>query len=238
MAELAAIMREIRSQNEEDSRPKATNSVAIYPGGAEAILTPKIPASATSTLNEKEPSFNTKIPKLAPAASKESLASLNPGELEVAIPGLEGETMVVDTPNSKVDASSTPDLGDKTTAPKPLSVAPNANMGPGQAADAIGQKATINDPSSPMEETQQSKPAVTDAVATTQGSTPSSDRLREHCGWISHGLREVLETQKLYDFASLDQLGLAQDLQKVFETTLRHLEGDIAWAFKKHGANI
>jgi hypothetical protein len=137
-----------------------------------------------------------------------------------------------------VDASSTPDFGDKATAPKPLSVAPNANMGPGQAADAIGQKATINDPSSPMEETQQSKPAVTDAVATTQGSTPSSDRLREHCGWISHGLREVLETQKLYDFASLDQLGLAQDLQKVFETTLRHLEGDIAWAFKKHGANI
>ncbi|KAE9379326.1 hypothetical protein N431DRAFT_326853 [Stipitochalara longipes BDJ] len=304
LAVLKAIMNENRIENQKlfgEALPKITTSATIFPNEVEATL--NLDKPTTPATSEKGLSCNSKIPTLAPSVAKEALASLTPGELEVVIPGLEGDTMVVDmgmyqkraqrlspvrranvkratqsfspvmspqrdatgdqeTPNPKVSGFSIHDSVARATAPKSTSVAPTANMGPGQAsrvteintADAMGQNVTVDPSSSIMEGIQQSEPAIANEAITVpqpsllqamaidataiQRSNPPSDRLKEHCGWISHGLREVLNTQKLYDLASLDQLGLAQDLQAVFETTMRHLEGDIAWVFKQHGANI
>ncbi len=67
-------------------------------------------------------------------------------------------------------------------------------------------------------------------------SGTQADRFKEHCDFISGGLKDVLDTQRLFDLARPDQLPLAQDLQAVFEIAMRHLEADLAYVFKKHGA--
>jgi len=238
----------------------------------------KIAAPTTSASNGKEVAFDSKTPTLAPPVSKESLATLNPGELEIAIPGLEGNTMVVDvnaakhhkgakrlspvrrpnvqraressssimsssqsdgtedcnTPKSKSNGCSIHDPEAETTTQKLASVAPIANMGlvPSAAEKSIQPVETeIADEASVVPQL-----SLLQTMAT-KADDPT-DHFKEHCGWISHGLREVLDTRKLYNLARPDQVGLAQDLNAVFETTMRHLESDIAWAFKKHGANI
>ena len=273
---------------------------ATPPVEAEEELTQdKIAPTVTMNGNYAEFKLSLFTTTLPPAVPKQTLATLNPGELELSLPGLEGSTMVVDvdaaknqkcakrlspirrsntkqTPRSSSPMSSQSDRTEeantplvksngfsthnpeaKTTVPKPSTVAPIANMGLAQSAtersvqqvqttNTRKQMAPISAPASLMEGIQQSEPAITDeATIVPQPSLPQTmpaqgvaptDRLSEHCAWISHGLREVLETEKLKVLARPDQRGLAQDLYSVFETTIRHLEGDIAWVFKKHGA--
>jgi hypothetical protein len=126
------------------------------------------------------------------------------------------------------------------TVPKTKSmapVAPFALMRPDQAPVADMHTTQQPEPSSAVKEPASfQSPPNEDTAPQSAGIQP--DRFNGHLDYITSGLREVLNTQRLYDLARPDQVGLAQDLQAVFDTTLRHLETDIAWSFMKHGVHI
>jgi hypothetical protein len=238
------------------------------------------PLSPSTDANEKITNATTPKPTNSPTrtvdASKEALAGLSPGILKENLPGLEGNTIVVDAGGSKVRATSlgpvrkpniknpipplkstarkTAETGEVTKSkaqdvsihnglsmeeaePKTTTVAPVADMGTGQA------------PIVAMHEIQQPKQAVVvepaaalqatalEAMAS-QGSGPQPDPLKEHCSFIATGFREVLDTEKLVNLARPEQQALTQDIKAVFDTALRHLEGDLVWVFKQHGSGV
>jgi hypothetical protein len=238
------------------------------------------PLSPSTDANEKITNAITPKPTISPTrtvdASKEALAGLSPGILKENLPGLEGNTIVVDAGGPKVRATSlgpvrkpniknpipplkstarkTAETGEVTKSkaqdvsihnglsmeeaePKTATVAPVADMGTGQA------------PIVAMHEIQQPKQAVVvepaaalqatalEAMAS-QGSGPQPDPLKEHCSFIATGFREVLDTEKLVNLARPEQQALTQDIKAVFDTALRHLEGDLVWVFKQHGSGI
>lgn len=278
MAELNKLMQENKAENEK--------LFGTFP-----------PLSPSTDANEKITNTITPKPTISPTrtvdASKEALAGLSPGILKENLPGLEGNTIVVDAGGPKVRATSlgpvrkpniknpipplkstarkTAETGEVTKSkaqdvsihnglsmeeaePKTTTVAPVASMSTevGAKTTAVAPIADMGTGQAPivaMHEIQQPKQAVVvepaaalqatalEAMAS-QGSGPQPDPLKEHCSFIATGFREVLDTEKLVNLARPEQQALTQDIKAVFDTALRHLEGDLVWVFKQHGSGI
>lgn len=75
------------------------------------------------------------------------------------------------------------------------------------------------------------------AVDTASLQINRPDGLREHCSIIRGEMRDVMDPQELSEHASPNQQALVEDLKTVFASTMRHLEADLDWVFKKHGTD-
>jgi hypothetical protein len=86
-----------------------------------------------------------------------------------------------------------------------------------------------------LPEPKDSTTILADAVAAAAaGQALEGHSLREHCNNIQEVLKHFMN-QGLSQLAGPDQQTLTEDLKIVFTTTMRHLEADIDWAFKKNG---
>jgi hypothetical protein len=286
MAKLNDIMRENEIENEKlfgAAFKRRSQSTAFPNEEIESTFNSKaFDPTHTVLLKSNEVLFNSKTatPGHSGDVSQDALASLSPGVLKQSLPGLEGDTIIVDAralkerstgrdlPAESMAKSTTRNLlqvkGISSTAPAKTcevtqpksqgidvrnnprmsqaglptkSIPPIPLMMSGQATTAAvsnvqqPELAVVHEMGASVQET------VPKSIAL-QAHRPQPDRFKEHCAYISGGLSEVLNTQSLFDLARPDQVGLAQDLHAVFETTLRHLDADIRWVFTKHGDGI
>lgn len=186
------------------------NTIVVDAGG------PKV--RATSLGPVRKPNIKNPIPPLKSTARK----TAETGEV---------------TKSKAQDVSIHNGLSMEEAEPKTTTVAPVADMGTGQALIVAmheiqqPKQAVVVEPAAALQAT------ALEAMAS-QGSGPQPDPLKEHCSFIATGFREVLDTEKLVNLARPEQQALTQDIKAVFDTALRHLEGDLVWVFKQHGPGI
>lgn len=245
--------------------PKLVSYTAFNRGEHEKLFNSNTPKLPPVVVNESESPFKANNPMLASAMLEENNAdedtivvdvegarsksldpiqtsqikratrSLSPVKVTARKGPINREQRKAKVQDFNIHPDSNVEVGPKTTV-----VAPVAD---------VAQMLSGGAPTAPMNGNQQSEPASAVDQATSLQSTArqaialqtsgiQGGRFKEHCDFISSGLRDVLDTQRLFDLAHPDQLPLALDLQVVFDTAIRHLEGDLAYVFKKHGADI
>jgi hypothetical protein len=166
---------------------------------------------------------------------KRAIRSFSPVKATARKASINRKQRKVKAQDFDIHTDSNVEVGPKTTV-----IAPVAE---------VAQMLSGGSPTAPMYGNQQPEPVTAvNQAASLQSTTRQAialqisgvqgGRFKEHCDFISSGLRDVLDTQRLFDLARPDQLPLALDLQVVFDTAIRHLEGDLAYVFKKHGADV
>lgn len=238
------------------SKPTSFNSFTAINGEGNKISSEtNNPKLASTMMEDGENKISLDTLKLASTLANEIIESDDEDTIVVDVEGARARSLDAATAVSKVKQSNKEikltrsespvrTTGRKATSKKISSsiiktagTAPIATMVSGRAQETPMQGPGM---SAGIRKMTDSKNAATE-VSSLQGSSRDANRLKRHCESVAAQVGTLLGTEALADmadWASPKEQALAQDLKVTFETTMRHLESDIAYIFKKHGGGL